>query len=214
MMIHWGQIIGVAKDFNFNSLHHRVNTLALVIHTDWGFSEMSIKLNGSNIQSSLNHLESIWLELIPDYPLEYSFLEDHMNDLYKSDQQMSAVISIIAFLSIFIGCMGLFGLSALATERRMKEIGVRKVLGANIGNLFLTLSKHFAILIVISFAIAAPVTYLSLSQWLENFAFRTELSLSLFSIAGLAALVIALLTISYHIIKAARINPIESLRYE
>ncbi|WP_422360029.1 ABC transporter permease [Reichenbachiella sp.] len=209
-----GQIIGLTKNFNFNSLHHKVNTLALVVTSEGHFGEMSLKLNGSNIQSSLNHLEQVWQEIIPEYPLDYSFLEDHMNDLYKSDQQMSAVISIIAFLSIFIGCMGLFGLSALATERRMKEIGVRKVLGANIGNLFLTLSKHFAILILVSFAIAAPLTYFSLSQWLENFAFRTELNLSLFAIAGLAALTIALLTISYHIIKAAQINPVESLRYE
>lgn len=209
-----GQIIGLTNDFNFNSLHHRVNTLALALNTEAYFGEMSLKLNGANIQSGLNHLESVWLEVIPEYPLDYSFLEDHINDLYKSDQQLSAVISIIACLSIFVGCMGLFGLSALTTERRMKEIGVRKVLGANIGELFLTLSSHFAVLIVVSFTIAAPLTYLMLSKWLENFAFRTELSLSLFAIAGIAALAIALVTISYHIVKAARINPVESLRYE
>ncbi|MEO9801688.1 MAG: FtsX-like permease family protein [Reichenbachiella sp.] len=209
-----GLIIGMTKDFNFNSLHHRVNTLALVIHTDWNYSELSIKLNGNNLQTGLNHLEQIWTEMIPDYPLEYSFLEDHMNGLYKSDRQMGAVISIIAVLSIFIGGMGLFGLSALTTERRMKEIGVRKVLGASISELFITLSKHFSILIMVSFGIAAPITYMLLSQWLENFAFRVDLNLAMFGIAGLSALIIALITISYHIIKAARINPIESLRYE
>lgn len=209
-----GQIIGLTEDFNFNSLHHRVNTLALALNTEAHFGEMSLKLNGANIQSALNHLEEVWQEVIPEYPLDYSFLEDHMNDLYKSDQQLSSVISIIAFLSIFIGCMGLFGLSALTTERRMKEIGVRKVLGANVGELFLTLSKHFATLIIVSFVIAAPATYFLLSGWLENFAFRTELDFSLFGIAGISALLIALVTISYHIIKAARINPVESLRYE
>ncbi|SMD32901.1 putative ABC transport system permease protein [Reichenbachiella faecimaris] len=209
-----GHVIGLTKDFNFNSLHHRVNTLALVIHTDWGYDEMSIKLNGNNIQSGLNHLEQVWQETIPEYPLEYAFLEDHINDLYKTDQQMSAVISIIAFLSIFIGGMGLFGLSALTTERRMKEIGVRKVLGASISELFLTLSKHFATLIVISFTISAPITYILLSQWLENFAFRSTLSIGLFGMAGVVSLLIALITISYHIIKAARTNPVESLRYE
>lgn len=209
-----GQVIGITKDFNFNSLHHRVNTLALVIHTDWGYSELSLKLNGQNIEAGLDHLETVWNEMIPDYPLEYSFLEDHMADLYKSDQQMSAVISIIAFLSIFIGSMGLFGLSALTTERRIKEIGVRKVLGASIVQLFVTLSRHFAYLVVVSFLIAAPSTYFLLSMWLENFAFRINIDLVMFGVAGFAALLIALVTISYHIFRAARINPVESLRYE
>ncbi|MEO9967349.1 MAG: FtsX-like permease family protein [Reichenbachiella sp.] len=209
-----GHIIGMTKDFNFNSLHHRVNTLALVIHTEWGYDELSIKLNGDNIQSGLNHLETVWNEQIPDYPLDYNFLEDHMQNLYKSDQQMSAVITIIAILSIFIGSMGLFGLSAFTAERRMKEIGVRKVLGATIGDLFITLTKHFALLILISFLIATPITYLLLSQWLENFAFRTDLSPVMFALAGIAALAIAVSTISYHILKVARVNPIESLRYE
>lgn len=209
-----GRVIGLTKDFNFNSLHHRVNTLALVVHTEWGYSELSLKLNGNNLQAGIGHLEEVWQELIPDYPLDYSFLENHMSNLYKSDQQMSAVISIIASLSIFIGAMGLFGLSALTTERRMKEIGVRKVLGASIGELFMTLSKHFALLVIVSFAIAAPATYLLLSQWLDNFAFRIDLNLTIFALAGLAALFIALVTVSYHIIRATRINPVESLRCE
>lgn len=209
-----GTIIGVTRDFNFNSLHHKVNTLVLAVHTDWYYSELSVKLNSNNIEAGIEHLKKTWAELIPDYPIEYSFLDNHMSDLYKSDQQMSAVISIMAFLSIFIGAMGLFGLSALTTERRLKEIGVRKVLGASIAQLFVALSQHFALLVVISFFISAPITYFLISQWLDNFAFRIVLDIGVFVIAGISALLIAMLTISYHIVKATRINPVESLRYE
>ncbi len=209
-----GTIIGVTKDFNFNSLHYEVNTLSMVVHSEWYYDEMSIRLNGQNIEAGISEVERIWSEQVPDYPLDYSFLDGHFNELYESDQQMSAVVSIMAVLSIIVGAMGLFGLSAMSIERRIKEIGIRKVLGAGTRRLIIILSSDFAILIGISFLIAAPATYYFLQKWLENFAYRTELNLWLFGIAGIVTFVIAMGTISFHTLRAAATNPAETLKYE
>ena len=208
-----GTIIGVTKDFNYNSLHHEVNTLSLVVHTEWRYDEMSVKISG-NVEKAVNAVEQVWNSHVPEYPFSYTFLDDHFDELYKSDQQMSTVVSIIAVLSILIGSLGLFGLSAISVERRIKEVGVRKVLGASIAQLLITLSSHFASLIVISFIIAAPITYYFLSGWLENFAFRVGINPMFFIVGGLAAFAIAMLTISYHTLRAAHSNPVRSLRYE
>lgn len=209
-----GTIIGVTKDFNFNSLHYKVNTLSMVVHTAWNYDEMSVKLNGQNIDSGIKAVEELWNQHVPDYPFEYSFLDDHFEELYRTDQQMGSVISIIAILSILIGAMGLFGLASISIKRRIKEIGIRKVLGAGRGQLVVILSTHFARLILISFVIAAPLTYFFLGEWLDGFAFRIELNVLIFLIAGLSTFLIAMLTISYHTLKAAGSNPTENLRYE
>lgn len=208
-----GTIIGVTKDFNYNSLHHEVNTLSLVVHTEWWYDEMSVKIAG-NVGEAVRDVERIWSKHVPEYPFTYTFLDDHFDDLYKSDQQMSTVVSIIAVLSILIGSLGLFGLSAISVERRIKEVGVRKVLGASVSQLLVILSSHFARLILISFVIAAPVTYYFLSNWLENFAFRVSINPLIFMIGGMVAFVIAMVTISYHTLRAAYSNPVRSLRYE
>ncbi len=209
-----GTIIGVTEDFNFNSLHYQVNTLSMVVHTDWGYSEMSIKLNGENIQQAVKDVERIYDQFVTDYPIEYQFLDSHFDELYKSDVQMGSVISIIAGLSIFIGCMGLFGLASISIQRRIKEVGIRKVMGASVNELVTLLSKNFAVMILISFLIATPITYLFIAGWLESFAFRVQINPLLFVAGGLIALVIALVTISFHVIKAAQTNPVNSLKYE
>lgn len=209
-----GTIVGVTKDFNFNSLHHKVNTLSMVIHTEWTYSELSVKLKGENIEEGIADVERIWASLVPDYPLDYSFLDQHFQEMYKSDKQMGTVVSIMAILSILIGSMGLFGLSSIAMERRIKEIGIRKVLGAKILQLLVILSSDFAKLIGISFLIAVPVTYYFLSNWLNNFAFSTGINPLIFIGGGLAAFGIAMGTISYHILKAAISNPVRALKYE
>lgn len=209
-----GTIIGVAENFNFNSLHHKVNTLSMVIHSKWNFSEMSIKLDADNIQAGINEVEAVWNEHVIDYPFEYEFLDDHFNEVYKSDQQMGYVITIMAVLSILIGCMGLFGLAAISIERRIKEIGIRKVLGASTFEILVLLSKNFAFLIAISFLIASPLTYLYLDSWLDNFAFRIDINPLIFLLGGATAFVIAMMTISFHTIRASNANPVSSLRYE
>jgi putative ABC transport system permease protein len=208
-----GTIIGVVKDFNFNSLHYKVNTLNMFVHPDWGYDEMSVKIDGSRAEEAIAYVQNLWMKHIT-YPFDYSFLDEHFEKLYRSDKQMSAVVSIMAGLSILISCMGLFGLAAITTKRKTKEIGIRKVLGASETEITLLLSRNFTLLIALSFFIASPVTYWLLLKWLESFAYRIEINLFLFALGGLLALAIALLTISYHTVRSARSNPVDSLRYE
>lgn len=209
-----GTIIGVTKNFNFNSLHHRINTLSIVIQPDWGYSEMSVKLNGQNIAQGIREVEEVYSQFVTDFPIDYEFLDDHFEELYKADQQMGFVVTIIAVLSVIIGCIGLLGLASITIQRRMKEVGIRKVMGASSGQLWIMLSKSFALMILLSFAIATPVTLIFMTNWLSNFAFRVSINPLLFLAGGLVSLVIALATVSYHVITAVRANPVKSLRYE
>ncbi len=209
-----GEIVGVVEDFNFNSLHYEINTLAMVVHPDWGYDEMSIKVSGKNVQEAIAHAERTWNELVPSWPFDYTFLDEHFEKLYSSDQQMKSVISIMALLAIFIACMGLFGLAAITTERKIKEIGIRKILGASVLEIMIHLSKNFALLILLAFVIFSPFTFIVMRRWLENFAYHIDVNLGVFFIGGVIAFVIALLTLSYHTFKSARSNPIEALRHE
>ena len=209
-----GTIIGVVEDFNFNSLHYDVNTLALVVHPDWGYDELSVKVNGANIEGSIADVERIWNELVPSWPFQYSFLDEHYEELYRSDQQMESVVTIMALLAILIACMGLFGLAAITTERKIKEIGIRKILGASVLQIMVQLSKNFALLVFLAFIIFSPITYLVMSGWLENFAYRIDINPLVFLLGCFLAIMIALLTISYHTLRSASSNPVEALRYE
>ena len=209
-----GTIIGVVEDFNFNSLHYEVNTLALVVHPDWGYEELSVKLDGNNIAAGIAEVERVWNELVPSWPFDYSFLDEHFAELYRSDQQMRSVVAIMAFLAILIACLGLFGLAAITTERKIKEIGIRKVLGASVWQILVHLSRSFALLVFLAFVVFSPITYLMMGQWLENFAYRINISPVVFILGGMMAILIALLTISFHTIRSAGSNPVEALRYE
>ena len=209
-----GKIIGVVKDFNFNSLHYKVNTLEMVVHPDWGYDEMTVKIDGANMEEAIAFVKETWNKMITTYPFDYSFLDNHFELLYRSDQQMSSVVTIMASLAILISCMGLFGLAAITTEKKTKEIGIRKVLGATETQITVLLSKNFTWLIVISFVAVSPITYWLLSGWLESFAYRIDINPAVFLIGGILALVIALLTISYHTLRSARANPVKALRYE
>lgn len=208
-----GTIIGVAKDFNFNSLHYKINTLQMSVHPEWGYDEMSVKIDGARAEEAIAYIRSIWEQNV-NYPFEYSFLDEHFERLYRSDNQMSSVVAIMAVLAILISCMGLFGLAAITTVRKTKEIGIRKALGATETQITMLLSRGFAMLIVISFVLASPVTYLLLVKWLNGFAYRIEINPLLFLLGGMMALVIALLTIGYHTVRSARANPVKALRYE
>jgi putative ABC transport system permease protein len=209
-----GTIIGVVKDFNFNSLHYKVNTLALVVHPEWGYSELSVKLEKGRTEEGIAAVKKVWDELVPSYPFDYTFLDAHFEEVYRSDQQMSAVVAIMAGLSILISCIGLFGLAAITIEKKTKEIGVRKVLGATEGQITVLLSRNFAMLIAIAFVIVSPFTYYALHRWLESFAYRININLLVFIVGGILALAIGLLTISYHTFRSARANPVKALRYE
>ena len=208
-----GTIIGVANDFNFNSLHYKINTLQMSVHPDWGYDEMSVKIDGSRAEEAIAFVKDLWGKHIT-YPFDYSFLDEHFERLYRSDKQMGSVVTIMAGLAILISCMGLFGLAAITTERKTKEIGIRKVLGASEAQITVLLSKNFTLLIAISFVFASPVTYWLLTKWLENFAYRIDINLLIFALGALIAMSIALATISYHTIRSARANPVKSLRHE
>jgi len=209
-----GTVVGVVEDFNFNSLHHKINTLSMVVHPDWGYDELSVKIDGANVEASVAEVKKIWDQQISSFPFTYTFLDEHFQNLYRSDQQMSSVVTIMAALAILISCMGLFGLAAITTERRTKEIGIRKALGATETQITVLLSKNFSMLIIISFVIVSPVTYWMLSKWLQEFAYRVSINPFLFLLGGVVALLIALLTISYHTLRSARANPVKALRYE
>ena len=183
------------------------------VHPEWGYDEMSVKISGSNPEEAIAFIKNTWEKNIT-YPFDYSFLDEHFVKLYQSDKQMSSVVTIMAGLAILISCMGLFGLAAITTVRKTKEIGIRKVLGATETQITVLLSRNFALLIAISFVVASPVTYWLLLQWLDGFAYRITINPLLFLLGGLMALTVALLTISYHTIRSARTNPVDSLKYE
>ncbi len=209
-----GTIIGVVKDFNFNSLHYKVNTLEMVVHPEWGYDEMSVKIEAGHEAAGIALVKELWAKNVPNFPFDYSFLDEHFELLYRSDKQMSSVITIMAGLAILISCMGLFGLAAITTEKKTKEIGIRKALGATETQITVLLSRNFALLIVISFVIVSPVTYYLLDQWLHNFAYRIGINPLMFLLGGVMAMAIALLTICYHTLRSARANPVKALRYE
>jgi putative ABC transport system permease protein len=208
-----GTIIGVAQDFNFNSLHYKINTLQMSVHPEWGYNEMSVKIDGARAAEAIAFIKDTWDKNV-NYPFEYSFLDEHFERLYRSDKQMSSVVTIMAVLAILISCMGLFGLAAITTVRKTKEIGIRKALGATETQITVLLSKGFAVLIIISFLISSPVTYWLLLKWLDSFAYRVNINPLLFLFGGVVALSIALLTIGYHTVRSARANPVKALRYE
>ena len=209
-----GQIIGVTKDFNFNSLHHKIETLCIFNQSDWGFGEMAIRINGQKAKETIALVESTWKKLVPDTPFEYSFLDEHFTELYKADSQVSKVVAALATLAIIISCLGLFGLASYSAERKVKEIGIRKVLGASVQNIVMLLSGNFLKLVLISNLIAIPLAWWAINKWLQDFAYRIDIVWWVFAFAAVIALFIALVTVSFQAIKAAVANPVKSLRTE
>jgi putative ABC transport system permease protein len=209
-----GYIIGIAKDFNFNSLHHKIETLCMLNQKDWGYSEMSVKIKGGQSSAAIAQVSATWKKLFPDHPFEYTFLDEHFDTLYKADAQVSRVVGILAVLAIIISCLGLFGLASYSAERRVKEIGIRKVLGASVQSITTLLSKDFIRLVIIANIIAWPLAWLVMHRWLQDFAYRISLSWMVFLLAGSVAILVAILTISFHAIKTAMANPVKALRSE
>ncbi|MEJ7678075.1 MAG: FtsX-like permease family protein [Segetibacter sp.] len=210
-----GQLIGVMNDFHFESLHQRI--LPLVFFTSKtpdGYGRISIKISGNNIPAALSHIENTWKKFLPETPYDYSFLDERFSDLYKAEQQQGRIFTIFSCIAIFIACLGLFGLSAFTITQRIKEIGIRKVLGASVGNIVQLISKDFLLLVLIAAVIAFPVAWYAMHNWLEDFAYRINIPWWLFIAAGILAALIAFATISIQAIKAAVANPVKSLRTE
>ena len=208
-----GQVIGVVNDFNFASLRERIRPMAILILPSW-FSYVAVRLAPGDVQATLQRLENAWREFEPQRPFEPFFLDDNLNQLYKKEERLSLVLSSFAMLAIGIACLGLFGLAAFAIEQRTKEIGIRKVLGATVSNVTVLLSKDFVKLVLLANLLAWPVAYFAMNKWLQDFAYRINLSWWMFALAGALALLIAVLTVSFQAIKAALGNPVVALRYE
>jgi putative ABC transport system permease protein len=209
-----GTITGVAKNFNFNSLQYKIEPMFMVRARHFGFRDVSVKINGSNTTAALTFIKSKWDSVYPDYPFEYQFLDDHFNEVYKADNQVSQIVGILAGLAIFISCLGLFGLASHSAEKRVKEIGVRKVLGASVQNITLLLSANFLKLVLIANIIAWPIAWFGVHKWLQSYAFRINIQWWIFALAGIASILIAFFTVSFQSIKAAIANPVKSLRSE
>ena len=206
-------IVGVMDDFHFSSLRQPIGAYCFHNAASEGYNVLLVRLQSSNLRQTIVQIETEFKKIIPS-AFEYSFLDQKLQTLYSAEQQLAVVIFIFAGLAIFIACLGLYALAAFTTEQRTKEIGIRKVMGASVFQLSNMLSAEFIKLVLISFVIAAPIGYYAMSRWLEGFAYRIGISVMVFLIAGVVALFIAWITVGFESLKAARSNPIRSLRSE
>lgn len=206
-------VVGMVDDFNYASLHNPVEPLIMFLSAE-GNRMLSIKIAGGNISSTVSGIEKKWKAFDPRHPMEYFFLDENFNAKYKSEEKMLSVFGYFAALTILISCLGLFGLASFATEQRIKEIGIRKVLGASVANIVTMINKDFIILIIISFVFAFPVAWYFMDKWLQDFYYRIGIGWMPFVAAALAALLVAITTISIQALKAAYSNPVKALKYE
>lgn len=207
-----GKVIGIVKDFHFSSLHQNIEPLVITLRP--GSAEFFITKMSGDTQAGLDYLEGLTTELNPNYPFTYNFLDESYENLYRGETTIGLLANYFSGIAIFISLLGLFGLASFAAEQRIKEIGIRKVLGAGIGNLMLIMSKGFLILVGVGFLIAAPLAYFFMDNWLGDFEYRIQINAIAFLIAGAASLLITIITVGYHSIRAASANPVKSLRYE
>ena len=209
-----GRIIGVVKNFHSRSLHNAFEPLVLVLTRNWPHNFVFFRIRPENTAQTLKGLEGIWKKFAPNHPFSYSFLDEDFEALYQADQRTGMLFRYFTILAIFISCLGIFGLAAFTAEQRTKEIGVRKILGASISHIIGLISKEFIILLTLANVIAWPTAYALMDKMLSNYAYRTGMSFWIFLLAGALAYTIALVTVSYQALKAARTNPVNTLRYE
>lgn len=210
------KIVGVVKDFNFQSLHNQIKPLVIFCENEMLFS-VNVKLTSgdfSSVQLTLDQVEASWNEVSPSFPFNFTFIDDEVENLYRTEVVFQKIFSYGAIFAIFISCLGLLGLVLSSVEQRRKEIGIRRVNGANIVEILMMLNKDFIRWVGIAFLIASPVAWFIMKNWLENFSYRTSLSWWIFVLAGMLALIIAILTVSWQSWKTATRNPVEALRYE
>lgn len=206
-------VIGVVKDFHTNSLHERIEPVVLLNFPHFYF-DAGIKISSANMSETLSFIEKTWNELYSDYFFEYSFMDEYVNTLYRQEERTFTLFKVFAGMSIFIACLGLYGLISFMANQKLKEVGIRKVLGASVSSIVILFSKEFVKLILIAFVIAAPVSYYFMNEWLNTFAYNVGIGWSTFAIAIFATCIIALMTVSYRAIKAAVTNPVDTLRSE
>ena len=207
------KVIGVLKDFNYQSLRDNVKPMAILLGPEPNF-EMAIRLAPGNTQEQILTLEKIWKKYAPDAPFEYSFVDENFDALFRSERRMSQIILIFTMLAITIACLGLFGLAAYTAEQRAKEISIRKVMGASVSQVMFLMSRDFTMLVMVAFALSTPLAWYLADSWLSGFANRITVDFTFVIISGVISLLIALLTISYQSVKAAKENPVNAMRLE
>lgn len=205
-------VIGVAKDFHFESLRETIQPLAIFFDKTVGTS--IIRFDASNTSTIVASVESVWKRLNPGKPFEYRFMDDSFKRIYRAEERIGAILGVFTVLAIVIACLGLFGLAAFTAEQRTKEIGIRKVLGASVGNIIGLLTRDFLLLVGIAIVVAVPLAWYGMCAWLRDFAYRIELSWWMFALSGVCAVAIAFVTVAGQALRVARSNPVQSLKYE
>ena len=207
------RIVGVTKDFHFESLRTGVEPMVILPLNDHP-DVLIMRIRPENFSQTITAIKDNWKDIIPDSNIEIGFFDQRLQDMYNSELRISGLFQYFSFVAIFIACIGLFGLSVFAIERKRKEIGIRKVNGSKVSQILAMLNKDFIKWVLISFVIASPLAWYVMSSWLQNFAYQTELHWWIFALAGILSIAIALLTVSVQSYKAATRNPVEALRYE
>jgi putative ABC transport system permease protein len=208
-----GPVIGVVKDFHFISLHSKIDPIVLFVEPRWcHYILIGISTNG--IEGTLANIKQAWNRINPEYPFDYKFINDVFAAKYIADNQFKIVMGLFSSIAIIIACIGLFSVSLFTTERRIKEVGIRKVLGASMPQIVFILTKDLTKWIILANIIAWPLAYYYMNKWLQDFAYRIDISLWVFVLSGGIVLIIALTTVSWQAVKAATANPVDSLRYE
>jgi putative ABC transport system permease protein len=208
-----GPILGVVKDFNFSSLREPIGPMVIFLGRDFSRTFM-VRIKGKDVQQTFGRLEMMWKQRIPDRPFNYHFLDEDYNKLYVGEQRSSTLFTVAASLAILLACLGLFGLAAFTTAQRTKEIGIRRVLGANIGSITLLIANNFLMMIAIAIIIAVPLAWYAGNKWLQDFAYRIQVHSYVFIGAAILTVFIALCTVAFHAMRAALMNPVKSLRTE
>jgi putative ABC transport system permease protein len=206
-------VLGVVKDFHLASLREKIEPLIVFYDLD-SIDRMSLKMSTENISQTLGRLEKIWKRSLPDWTFSYYFLDDTFNAIYREEERAGSLIFVFCLLAVFVGCLGLLGMAAFSAERRTKEFGIRKVLGASFRQMLSLFVKEFVALVVLANVLAWPLAYYAVSHWLKDFAYRTNPTFGLFVVSGGAALIAALLAVGYQSVRIALSNPVENLRSE
>jgi len=215
-----GEVIGVVKNFHANSLRQKIQPVIIWLITDdlqFRYRErlrIFVRIKSQDYRQTVDKISNVWNEFSPDDPIQFSFVDDQLNQLYQAEENLIILFGYFTFITIFIACLGLFGLAAFTAEQRTKEIGIRKVLGSSVLQIVALLSKDFTRLLIISFLIASPISYFFMNDWLQNFAYRTSIDFWIFVASGTLALLVALITVSLQTIKLATSNPVNALKYE
>lgn len=208
-----GTVVGVVEDFNGLSLHQKVTPVILTCSVDDDFlNQVYIRISPKNTQKTIAYVADEWKKFYPNDRFDFRFADDKLQELYTADQRLGVIFGTFATLAIFIGCLGLFGLISLTVQNRVKEIGIRKVLGASVFNITKLISADFLMLVAISLVISSPLAWYIMNKWLQDFAYRINIQWWVFAASGLIAVLIALATLSFQSIRAAMANPVKSLR--